>query len=68
MIPFHRDLLVEEGECGEDFHGCFAAQPFSSAVVCPGSPLVLLPSREHMTIRRPSPVFSKCLQNFQKIC
>lgn len=33
MIPFHRDLLAGGGGCREDFHGCFGAQPLSSAVV-----------------------------------
>lgn len=33
MIPFHRDLLPRGGGWREDFHGCFGAQPPSSAVV-----------------------------------
>lgn len=33
MIPFHRDLPPRGGGWREDFHGCFGAQPPSSAVV-----------------------------------
>lgn len=41
MIPFHRDLVAEGGGCREDFHGCFGAQPLSSAVV-PALTLLLM--------------------------
>lgn len=48
MIQFHRDLLAGGGGCREDFHGCFGAQPLSSAVVSAlALPVTFYPPNKH---------------------